>query len=576
MVSQIKVLEFKIVLDSEQKEKVDTWMHNIKSAWNRALKQLELLERYARLHTVTVDGKKTSFYAPCCPVWDFHYYYVDESGAIIEDRSARKNGIKLEVPCCSLTKPRDYIQPLITGDRYFDLQKIITEEALADAHWLLEIPSKYRSGIIQSLAVSWQEYKKSMFAFGKAKKAGNASKVIFRGRPRYKGKQDKITSIIHPNPKGVVLPHPEIKNTLRGMPKLGLIKVRGLTKRWKDKLGNIPDVSVAKILKRGEKYYLQLTGEFQSEQVMVGDRSIKPKSNSVGLDVGLKFHYATDEADKQPVKPLKAARRADARIKRLQRTINRKRMQRLVEWLKTATIEDIKGMCKTIGEKRAKAIASNPPTTIKALNCIVGKGKLLTNMELQVLKARVPCGDGVMSNREKKALNQLTNLHDKVKRQRRSFNHKLSTFLVRTYGKIAVENLSFSKIVLRPTPKKTEAGYAHNHAAQKRGLNKAFLDAGLGQLVEMIESKSKTADREFVKVDPYNTTQACGNCGAIIKKSLSTRTHACSECGFVADRDINAAINIKKVAFEGLVLKPEKEKTARKGRGKKLDKEKAA
>ena len=32
-------------------------------------------------------------------------------------------------------------------------------------------------------------------------------------------------------------------------------------------------------------------------------------------------------------------------------------------------------------------------------------------------------------------------------------------------------------------------------------------------------------------------------CGAIVKKSLSTRTHIC-KCGCVMDRDKNAAINI--------------------------------
>ncbi|MDJ0718332.1 MAG: zinc ribbon domain-containing protein [Prochloraceae cyanobacterium] len=35
----------------------------------------------------------------------------------------------------------------------------------------------------------------------------------------------------------------------------------------------------------------------------------------------------------------------------------------------------------------------------------------------------------------------------------------------------------------------------------------------------------------------------CSKCGAVVKKSLSTRTHVC-ECGFIEDRDVNAAINI--------------------------------
>src|SRR6266700_7116627 len=47
-----------------------------------------------------------------------------------------------------------------------------------------------------------------------------------------------------------------------------------------------------------------------------------------------------------------------------------------------------------------------------------------------------------------------------------------------------------------------------------------------------------------VKVNPRFTTQACSNCGELVQKSLSVRTHLCTSCGFVADRDVNAAQNI--------------------------------
>ncbi|OKH39909.1 hypothetical protein FACHB389_07335 [Nostoc calcicola FACHB-389] len=34
-----------------------------------------------------------------------------------------------------------------------------------------------------------------------------------------------------------------------------------------------------------------------------------------------------------------------------------------------------------------------------------------------------------------------------------------------------------------------------------------------------------------------------------MKKSLSTRTHVCPHCGYVADRDLNASINILKLGL---------------------------
>ena len=37
--------------------------------------------------------------------------------------------------------------------------------------------------------------------------------------------------------------------------------------------------------------------------------------------------------------------------------------------------------------------------------------------------------------------------------------------------------------------------------------------------------------------------------GIIVKKGLSVKKHKCSHCGYIQDRDVNAAINIKNLAF---------------------------
>ncbi|MGB3208683.1 MAG: transposase [Crinalium sp.] len=52
---------------------------------------------------------------------------------------------------------------------------------------------------------------------------------------------------------------------------------------------------------------------------------------------------------------------------------------------------------------------------------------------------------------------------------------------------------------------------------------------------------------QTVAVPPHYTSQKCSNCGAIVKKTLSTRTHKCS-CGCELQRDTNAAINILNLA----------------------------
>jgi transposase len=47
-----------------------------------------------------------------------------------------------------------------------------------------------------------------------------------------------------------------------------------------------------------------------------------------------------------------------------------------------------------------------------------------------------------------------------------------------------------------------------------------------------------------IAVAPHFTSQECSACGALVKKSLSVRTHICTSCGVVLDRDHNAALNI--------------------------------
>ena len=145
-------------------------------------------------------------------------------------------------------------------------------------------------------------------------------------------------------------------------------------------------------------------------------------------------------------------------------------------------------------------------------------------------------------------------LHEKIAARRRAHHHKLSTYIVRTYGAIAVEDIQIANLVRRAKPKPREdgKGYERNGAAAKSGLSKSFADAGLGQLLTLIESKATAADREFVRVPPQYTSQECPECGALHKKALSQRTHRCNECGHTEPRDTAAARVIRERAdFSG-------------------------
>lgn len=123
-------------------------------------------------------------------------------------------------------------------------------------------------------------------------------------------------------------------------------------------------------------------------------------------------------------------------------------------------------------------------------------------------------------NREKAKL-KVAKLHQKVKRQRADFLHKLSTRLIKENDTIVIEDLSLKGL--------------------SRGmLAKSFNDAGIGYLVAMLTYKAENAGRQLIKVAPQYTSQDCPACGKRQKKELSERWHSC-ECGCEGHRDVIAA-----------------------------------
>ncbi|WP_287298161.1 transposase [Moorena sp. SIO2C4] len=79
-------------------------------------------------------------------------------------------------------------------------------------------------------------------------------------------------------------------------------------------------------------------------------------------------------------------------------------------------------------------------------------------------------------------------------------------------------------------------------------LAKSINDAGWYQFRKWLEHFGTKFGRITVAVNPALTSQNCSQCGEVVKKYLSTRTHTC-KCGCQLDRDHNAAINILKRAF---------------------------
>ncbi|NES19378.1 MAG: transposase [Symploca sp. SIO3E6] len=129
------------------------------------------------------------------------------------------------------------------------------------------------------------------------------------------------------------------------------------------------------------------------------------------------------------------------------------------------------------------------------------------------------------SANRKKAINRLGKTHLKINRQRQEHAKRLAGCVVRSNDLVAYENLEVKNLV-------------KNHC-----LAKSINDAGWYEFRKWLEHFGNKFGRVTVAVNPAYTSQNCSNCGEMVKKSLSTRTHVC-QCGCQLDRDHNAAINI--------------------------------
>ena len=80
----------------------------------------------------------------------------------------------------------------------------------------------------------------------------------------------------------------------------------------------------------------------------------------------------------------------------------------------------------------------------------------------------------------------------------------------------------------------------------KAGLNRSSLAQTWGVLRQQLRYKAECAGREFAEVNPAFTSQDCHACGER-KDPGRRRVFRCPACGLSVDRDLNTAINIRRV-----------------------------
>jgi putative transposase len=141
--------------------------------------------------------------------------------------------------------------------------------------------------------------------------------------------------------------------------------------------------------------------------------------------------------------------------------------------------------------------------------------------------------DWVKSNRMLHTEGRIGRLHERVANLRREQAHQLTTYLTREFGVIGIEALAVRNLLAN------------------RRLARHIADVGWRTVLQQLNYKTSwSAGSRLVTADRfYPSSKTCSDCGTVkAKLALSERVFTCDTCGLVIDRDLNAALNLARMA----------------------------
>jgi putative transposase len=142
--------------------------------------------------------------------------------------------------------------------------------------------------------------------------------------------------------------------------------------------------------------------------------------------------------------------------------------------------------------------------------------------------------------------------HQRIARSRQDFQYKTAHKLVRTCAKFFFyEDLNLKGLTKRNKIKQDDDGtYLPNGQSAKSGLNKSWLDAAFGQFFKTLDYIAAKAGAVVISKKPAYTSMVLSYRNEIIFTDCSIRDYWDEQNSLMVDRDINAAINLKRLGLD--------------------------
>ena len=152
--------------------------------------------------------------------------------------------------------------------------------------------------------------------------------------------------------------------------------------------------------------------------------------------------------------------------------------------------------------------------------------------QLARLQKQLARKEQVSSNRNK-LKTKLQRMYRRIAFLRKDLLHKITHYICKNHARIVIEDLNVSGML------------------SNSKLALSISDCGFYEFKRQLEYKAKKFDCKLIIADRwFASSKICSTCGHKHETlTLKDRVYECSSCGLTIDRDINAALNLAKLAY---------------------------